>query len=144
MKVQNGWYDTRATYKIPVVPDARGGKLTGSGRGIVRGNGGSYDPSSEANHWVDSQEKAKGTYKRGMIKLKIESEQSGVWHTTAGGGHSRDLEMKSSWKLEAGPLDGNGYYYNREVTTDGDTVIETIIRVQQCEQAEPGGCVTRD
>ncbi len=144
MNGQNGWYDTRNTYKIPVVPDARGRKLKGSGRGIVRGNGGSYDPPAKGNHWVESQEKAKGTYKRGMIKLKIVSEQIGVWHTTAGGGHSSDLDWQTSWTLKAGPLDENGYYYNREVTTDGDTVTVTTIRVQQCEQAEPGGCVTRD
>lgn len=144
LKHQNGWNDTRATYKIPVVPDARGKKLKGSGRGIVKGNGVSYDPPAKGNHWVKSQEKATGTYKRGMIKLKITSEQHGTWHTTAGGGHSRDLENKSSWKLKAGPLDGNGYYYNKEKTTKGDTVTETIIRVQRCEQAEQGQCVTRD
>jgi len=93
LKHQNGWYDIRSTYKIPVVPDARGGKLTGSGRGIVRGNGESYYPPGTSKHRVHSQEIATGTYKRGMIKLKIDYERTstfewtGEWSYSTSGSH---------------------------------------------------------
>lgn len=136
-----GWSETHNTYEISVIPDATGRKLSGSGRGAMIGNGLSHNSSDKGHHEVRSKEKADGTYRRGMINLKMDSEQDGIWWTTAAGGVSRDIGNDVTWTLEAGPLDENGYYYNREVTTKGDTRFETIIRVQRCEQGSQGGCL---